>query len=53
MLCVANERARDAAFDGWARARGTCSGRYLRELLIALTGGALGVLLAYAGVRYW
>jgi putative ABC transport system permease protein len=53
MLVRANERARDAAI---RRALGAGWGHLLRpllteSLLIALSGGALGVLLAYAGVR--
>jgi len=53
MLVRANERAREAAI---CRALGA-SGRQLfrpvlaESLLIALTGGALGLLLAYAGVQ--
>ena len=53
MLVRANERARDAAI---RRALGASAGHLFRpilteSLLIALMGGALGVLLAYAGVR--
>ena len=53
MLVRAGERARDAAI---RRALGASTGRLFRpilteSLLIALSGGALGVLLAYAGVR--
>ena len=53
MLVRANERARDAAI---RRALGAGAGHLFRpilteSLLIALSGGALGVLLAYAGVR--
>jgi putative ABC transport system permease protein len=53
MLVRANERARDAAI---RRALGASAGQLLRpvlleSLLIAFCGGALGVLLAYAGVR--
>ena len=53
MLVRANERARDAAI---RRALGADAGQLFRpilaeSLLIALTGGALGVLLAYAGVQ--
>ncbi|MBI4909925.1 MAG: ABC transporter permease [Acidobacteria bacterium] len=53
MLVRANERGRDAAI---RRALGADAGHLLRpvlseSLVIALAGGALGVLLAYAGVR--
>ncbi len=53
MLVRAAERGRDAAI---RRAIGASTGRLLRpllleNLLIAAVGGALGVLLAYAGVR--
>lgn len=53
MLVRANERARDAAI---RRALGAGAGQLFRpivaeSLLIALSGGALGVLLAYAGVH--
>ena len=53
MLVRANERARDAAI---CRALGADAGQLFRpvlteSLLIALSGGALGVLLAYAGVQ--
>jgi predicted permease len=53
MLVRANERARDGAI---RRALGAGAGHLFRpilmeSLLIALSGGALGVLLAYAGVR--
>ena len=53
MLVRANERARDAAI---RRALGAGAGHLFRpilteSLLIALSGGVLGVLLAYAGVR--
>ena len=53
MLVRANERARDAAI---RRALGAGAGHLFRpilmeSLLIALSGGALGVLLAYAGVQ--
>lgn len=53
MLVRANERARDAAI---RRALGAGAADLFRpalteSLLIALMGGALGVLLAYAGVR--
>ena len=53
MLVRANDRARDAAI---RRALGADAGHLFRpvlieSLLIALSGGALGVLLAYAGVR--
>jgi predicted permease len=53
MLVRANERARDAAI---RRALGAGAGHLFRpvlaeSLLIAFSGGALGILLAYAGVR--
>lgn len=53
MLVRANERARDSAI---RRALGAGAGHLFRpvlgeSLLIALSGGMLGVLLAYAGVR--
>jgi putative ABC transport system permease protein len=53
MLVRANERAHDAAI---RRALGAGAGQLFRpvlgeSLLIALSGGALGVLLAYAGLR--
>src|SRR5579872_5090197 len=53
MLVRANERARDTAI---RRALGAGVGQLFRpvlaeSLLIALSGGALGVLLAYTGVR--
>jgi putative ABC transport system permease protein len=53
MLVRAGERARDAAI---CRALGASAGQLFRpilteSLLIALIGGAVGVLLAYAGVR--
>jgi predicted permease len=53
MLVRANHRARDAAI---RRALGARAGQLFRlvfaeSLLIALSGGALGVLLAYAGLR--
>jgi ABC-type antimicrobial peptide transport system permease subunit len=53
MLVRANERARDAAI---CRALGADAGQLFRpvlteSLLIALSGGAIGVLLAYAGVQ--
>src|SRR5215467_4764275 len=53
MLVRANERARDAAI---CRALGANAGQLFRpvlaeSLLIALSGGALGLLLAYAGIR--
>jgi predicted permease len=53
MLVRANERARDAAI---RRALGAGAGHLFRpvlaeSLLIALSGGTLGVLLAYTGVR--
>jgi hypothetical protein len=53
MLVRANERARDAAI---CRALGADAGQLFRpvlteSLLIALTGGALGLLVAYAGVQ--
>jgi predicted permease len=53
MLVRANERARDAAI---RRALGAGAGHLFRpilmeSLLIALSGGALGVLLAFAGVQ--
>ncbi|HUD98999.1 MAG TPA: ABC transporter permease [Bryobacteraceae bacterium] len=53
MLVRANERARDAAI---RRALGAGAGQLFRpvlgeSLLIALSGGTLGVLLAYAGLR--
>ncbi|HTP34263.1 MAG TPA: ABC transporter permease [Candidatus Acidoferrales bacterium] len=53
MLVRANERARDGAI---RRALGAGAGDLFRpvlmeSLLIAAAGGALGVLLAYAGVR--
>ena len=52
VLVRANERARDMAV---RRALGASAGHLFRpilaeSLLIALAGGALGVLLAYAGV---
>jgi putative ABC transport system permease protein len=53
MLVRANERARDAAI---CRALGANAGQLFRpvlteSLLIALSGGALGLLLAYVGVQ--
>ena len=53
MLVRAAERSRDGAI---RRAMGASTGRLLRpllleNLLIATVGGALGLLLAYAGVR--
>jgi predicted permease len=53
MLVRANERARDAAI---CRALGADAGQLFRpvlmeSLLISLSGGALGLLLAYAGVQ--
>ena len=53
MLVRANERAHDAAI---RRALGAGAGQLFRpvlgeSLLIALSGGTLGVLLAYAGLR--
>lgn len=53
MLVRANERARDAAI---CRALGADAGQLFRpvlteSLLIGLSGGALGVVLAYAGVQ--
>jgi predicted permease len=53
MLVRANERARDAAI---RRALGAGAGQLFRpvlaeSLLIAFSGGALGVLLAYAALR--
>ena len=53
MLVRANERARDTAI---RRALGAGAGHLFRpvlgeSVLIALSGGMLGVLLAYAGVR--
>lgn len=53
MLVRANERARDIAI---RRALGAGAGNLFRpilgeSLLIALSGGTLGVLLAYAGLR--
>jgi putative ABC transport system permease protein len=53
MLVRANERARDAAV---RRALGATAGDLFRPvltetLLIALSGGALGLLLAFAGIR--
>jgi predicted permease len=53
MLVRANEHARDAAV---RRALGASTGHLFRpviaeSLLIAFSGGTLGVLLAYAGVR--
>ncbi len=53
MLVRANDHARDAAI---RRALGAGAGHLFRpilmeSLLIALSGGALGVLLAFAGVR--
>ncbi len=54
MMVRANERSRDAAI---RRALGAGAGDLFRpilaeSLLIALLGGALGVLLAYTGVRF-
>src|SRR4029077_10970276 len=53
MLVRANERARDAAI---RRALGADAGQLFRpiiaeSLLIALTGGALGIRLAFAGIE--
>ena len=53
MLVRANERVRDAAI---RRALGADAGQLFRpilaeSLLIALTGGALGVMLAFAGIQ--
>jgi predicted permease len=53
MLVRANERARDSAI---CRALGANAGQLFRpvlteSLLIAFSGGALGLLLAYAGVQ--